>query len=137
MTGGRFRWPVRVYYEDTDAAGIVYYANYLKFMERARTEWLRSFGFEQAALARDHGVAFVVSRVEVRFVKPARLDELLQVVTSISRLGRVGFDMTQSVNRDGRERLCDAWVRIGCLDSAALEPRPLPSALLTELRRED
>jgi acyl-CoA thioester hydrolase len=137
LTRHRFRWPVRVYYEDTDAAGIVYYANYLKFMERARTEWLRSMGFDQTDLARDHGLVFVVSRLEVHYRKPARLDDCLQVEAQVLRLGRVGFDMRQSVMRDGEVRLCDATVRIGCLDADLFAPCALPAPLLTELRRED
>jgi acyl-CoA thioester hydrolase len=133
----RFRWPMRVYYEDTDAAGIVYYANYLKFMERARTEWLRSLGFEQTALVRDHRVLFVVSRVDVRYRGPARLDDRLEIGVAIQRLGRAGFDLVHEVARDDGVELCAGTVRVACLEAASMKPRPIPPFLLTELRRED
>jgi len=97
VTGARFRWPVRVYYEDTDAAGIVYHASYLKFMERARTEWLRSRGFQQRELAREQRVLFVVSRLDIRYLHPARLDEHLDVELHVTRHGRAGFDLHQRV----------------------------------------
>ena len=137
MSDARFRWPVRVYYEDTDAAGIVYYASYLKFMERARTEWLRSLGFEHKELARTQGLLFVVARLDVHYRKPARLDDRLQVDARVSHVGRASFDMGQDVMREDGERLCDARVRIGCLDAATLRPCRLPPSLLTELRRDD
>lgn len=136
MSGGEFRWPVRVYYEDTDAAGIVYHANYLKFMERARTEWLRSHGFDQGGLARDHAVVFAVTRLDVRFREPARLDDRLQVEVHVARVGRAGFDMEQRVVRDAGTELCAAGVRIACLDAARLKPRAIPPFLLTELARD-
>lgn len=137
MSGATFRWPVRVYYEDTDAAGIVYYANYLKFMERARTEWLRSRGFDQSRLAREAGVLFVVSHLDVHYRQPARLDDRLEVEASVSRVGRALFYMDQRVLRGGDEVLCTAAVRIGCLDSVNLRPHALPSFLIPELQRED
>ena len=137
MSGTRFRWPVRVYYEDTDAAGIVYYANYLKFMERARTEWLRSRGFEQRRLAHEHGVMFAVSRLTVRYGRPARLDERLHIGVGITRLGRAGFDMEHDVAGEDGSALCVGSVRIACLATADLKPRAIPPFLLTELRRED
>jgi acyl-CoA thioester hydrolase len=128
---------VRVYYEDTDAAGIVYYANYLKFMERARTEWLRLHGFEQGALSRDHSVRFVVSRLTVRYLKPARLDDCLDVEVVVTRLGRAGFDMRQRVINEGGRPLCAGDVRIACLDAKRMKPCVIPTILLTELRREN
>jgi len=137
VTGARFRWPVRVYYEDTDAAGIVYHASYLKFMERARTEWLRSRGFQQRELAREQRVLFVVSRLDIRYLHPARLDEHLDVELHVTRHGRAGFDLHQRVLRDGGGALCAADVRVACLDSARLRPCAIPPNLLSELRRED
>lgn len=137
MSQARFRWPVRVYYEDTDAAGIVYYANYLKFMERARTEWLRSRGFEQHRLAHEHGIVFAVARLSVRYGKPARLDERLQIGVGVTRVGRAGFDIAHDVAREDGAALCSGSVRIACLEIGALKPRPIPPFLLTELRRED
>ena len=137
MTGAGFRWPVRVYYEDTDAAGIVYYANYLKFMERARTEWLRWRGFEQRDLSREHGVLFVVSRLDIRYLEPARLDDQLDVEVDVTRLGRAGFDMRQHViNKEGSP-LCAGDVTIACLDVQRMKPCAIPTILLTELRREN
>jgi acyl-CoA thioester hydrolase len=137
LSTARFRWPVRVYYEDTDAAGMVYYANYLKFMERARTEWLRSRGFEQRRLAHEHGVLFAVSRLQLRYSKPARLDERLHIGVGITRLGHAGFDMEHDVAREDGTALCTGCVRIACLAIGELKPRAIPPFLLTELRRED
>jgi len=127
-----FHWDVRVYYEDTDAAGIVYYANYLKFMERARTEWLRSRGFDQSSLREQRGIVFVVTRLDVRYLKPARLDAQLRVMLELTRMGRAGFDMCQQVE-SGPDSLCTANVRIGCLDAVSMRPRRVPDTLLTEL----
>src|SRR4030095_16789172 len=87
-----FRFPVRVYYEDTDAAGVVYYANYLKFMERARTEWLSALGFDLAAIEREHGIVFVVHRVEVDFRAPAQLSDRLDVTMTLTELGRASIE---------------------------------------------
>ena len=137
MTGAGFRWPVRVYYEDTDAAGIVYYANYLKFMERARTEWLRWHGFEQHALAQEHEVVFVVSRLALRYVKPARLDDRLEVEVNVTRLGRAGFDVHQRVIKFQDDALCAGDIQIACLDARRMKPCAIPPILLTELRREN
>jgi acyl-CoA thioester hydrolase len=136
MSAAGFRWTVRVYYEDTDAAGIVYYASYLKFMERARTEWLRSRGFEQLHLAREHGVVFAVARLAVRYGKPARLDERLEVGVGVTRLGRAGFDIAHDVTREDGTAVCTGSVRIACLQTQSLSPRAIPTFLLTELRRD-
>ena len=97
-----FGWPVRVYYEDTDAGGVVYYANYLRFLERARTEWLRALGFEQDALARDAGVIFAVRRVEVDYLKPARFNDALTVHARIAERGRASLVFAQEVIALGR-----------------------------------
>lgn len=133
MTRTGFRWGVRVYYEDTDAAGIVYYANYLKFMERARTEWLRLKGLGQTSLRERSGIIFVVTRLDVRYLQPARLDDELCVSVELARMGRAGFDMHQQVERDPDSPLCTASVRIGCVDAGTLRPRRVPDFLLTEL----
>ena len=119
-----FDWPVRVYYEDTDAGGIVYYVNYLKFMERARTEYLRSLGFDQQALMQD-GVLFVVRNTSIDYLKPARLDDALHVTVSLSRRGRAGFDMIQSIWR-GEEELCRGKVALACVSANSLRPVGLP-----------
>jgi acyl-CoA thioester hydrolase len=127
-----FAIPVRVYYEDTDAGGVVYYANYLRFLERARTEWLRSLGFEQKDLAREPGVLFVVAGVEVDFKRPARFDDALEVTVAIAERGRAGLTFAQEVRR-GAERLVVAEVRVACVDAASFRPVALPPALLERL----
>lgn len=130
----RFLWPVRIYYEDTDAAGIVYYANYLRFLERARTEWLRALGFEQDCLRRDQGVLFAVSRVELHYRLPARFNERLEVGVTLRRVGRVSLDLDQVVTRNPGEVICHGQVKIACIDADSLKPRTLPLPLLEKIR---
>ncbi|WP_163557113.1 tol-pal system-associated acyl-CoA thioesterase [Halomonas sp. NO4] len=122
-----FHLPVRVYIEDTDAGGIVYYVNYLKYMERARSEWLRQCGFTQRALL-DAGIQLVVHRLECRYAKPARLDDDLTVSATVQSHGRCRLQFAQTVTRRG-EPLCEARVDIACLDAARLKPTPWPPAL--------
>jgi acyl-CoA thioester hydrolase len=129
-----FTLPVRIYWEDTDAGGIVYYANYFKFMERARTEWLRSLGFEQEPLRLEQNLLFVVVDVEAHFRKPARYGELLQVTCEVDEASRVSLTFKQEIFRhsvDG-ELLLEGRVRIACLDAVRYRPRPLPQGLLQE-----
>jgi acyl-CoA thioester hydrolase len=123
-----FDWPVRVYWEDTDAGGVVYYANYLKFLERARTEWLRSLGYSQQALAADPGILFMVVALNVEYFRPARLDDALRVTCVPEREGRVTMRFRQQILRDvpGREPLVDATLRVACLDVHSLRPRRIP-----------
>jgi len=128
-----FVFPVRVYYEDTDAAGIVYYANYLKFFERARTEWLRTLGFEQKRLVEDFGIAFAARSVSVEYLKPARLDDALNVVSEIESLGRVQIIFSQRILRDGvpsamqgPELLLTSTMRIACITPAGMRPAAMP-----------
>ncbi len=128
-----FIFPVRVYYEDTDAAGVVYYANYLRFIERARTEWLRSLGFGQERLARDTGIAFVVRAVSAEYLRPARLDDRLEVVSSIASLGRAQMEFDQRIRR-GDETLLTSRVRVACLELARMKPVALPQELTRALR---
>jgi acyl-CoA thioester hydrolase len=125
MTAADFT--LRVYYEDTDAGGVVYYANYLKFAERARTEALRDIGVEQQALLSTHGLAFVVSHCEARFKAPARLDDLLTIRTRLNDSGTASLTMRQTITKDG-ELLVDLTVRIGVVN-AAFRPTRLPPAL--------
>ena len=137
--GSRFVWPVRVYYEDTDAGGVVYYANYLRFLERARTEWLRHLGFEQDALMRDPGVLFAVRRVELDYLLPARFNDRLEVHSRIVRLAGASLDFAQTVVRldDGAE-LCRGRGRVACLRVDDLRPARLPAAIKRRLTtRED
>ena len=129
-----FRFPVRVYYEDTDAAGVVYYANYLKFMERARTEWLSELGFDLAAVEREHGVVFVVRRVEIDFRAPAQLSDRLDVTLTLRELGRARLTADQAVIR-GKQTLTDARVTLACLAPGTWRPARIPAPV--QQRMED
>ena len=120
-----FDWPVRVYWEDTDAGGVVYYANYLKFLERARTEWLSALGLEQDRLARDAGVLFVVRRVEADYLRPARFNDRLLVRSRMAELGRASLVMEQEVLR-GSERLFSARVQAACVEPSGFRPARIP-----------
>jgi acyl-CoA thioester hydrolase len=124
-----FHWPVRVYWEDTDAGGIVYYANYLKFMERARTEWLRTFGLDQRWLAEERGLIFTIVEVDIEYKRPARLNDELQVSCIAEAQGRASFAFRQEIHR-GEELIASAQTRACCLDARTLRPRPLPQELL-------
>jgi len=133
MTAGQpFRFPVRVYYEDTDAAGVVYYANYLKFMERARTEWLASIGFPLAAFEREHGVVFVVHRCEIDFRLPARLNDDLAVTVEVEHRGASRLVARQEVRREGAV-VTEARVTLACLDSTRWRPVRIPAPLAQRL----
>jgi len=127
-----FLWPVRVYWEDTDGGGIVYYANYLKFMERARTEWLRSFGLDQSRLARERGFLFIIVSVEAHYRLPARLDDELVVTCHAQARGRASFVFTQDIYRGGYggELIVHGRTRAACIDRDTFRPRPLPVELL-------
>lgn len=120
-----FAWPVRVYFEDTDAGGVVYYANYLKFMERARTEWLRHHGFEQDQLRAELGVLFVVRAVQLELRRPARFNEALLVTSRPVAVGRASLEVAQVVRRDTVE-LASARVRLACVDAERFVPVALP-----------
>jgi acyl-CoA thioester hydrolase len=120
-----FTWTVRVYYEDTDAGGIVYYANYLKFFERARTEWLRSLGIQQQDLLDRDGIAFVVKSASVDYNAAARLDDELTLTLTVEKLGRASIQFAQQALRDG-VLLSSASVKVGCVDKASMRPRSLP-----------
>lgn len=128
----RFRWTIRVYYEDTDAAGIVYYANYLKYFERCRTEWLRSLGFEQRQLATRDRLQFVVAELSVQYHRPARLDDSLLVDASIVERARSYVVFRQQARR-GAELLASARVKVACVDSERLVPVRLPATLAERL----
>lgn len=123
-----FVMPVRVYFEDTDAGGVVYYANYLKFCERARTEWLRALGFEQQALLDDTGLAFVVRSVQADYLASARLDDALMVQTRIDNVRRASILFAQNVLRDGK-LLFTARVLVACVDLQRQRPSALPASL--------
>ena len=125
-----FVFAARVYYEDTDASGVVYHANYLRWFERARTEWLRALGLGQDLLMRDLGVAFTVANVEIDFRLPARLDDALQIRTTVPLIRRASMVFEQTLHRDGDDALlARAKVRVGCVDAREFRPVQLPDAL--------
>jgi len=128
-----FRFPVRVYWEDTDAGGVVFYANYLKFFERARTEWLRSLGIEQQTLADTSGVVFVVRSTSVEYNAPARLDDQLQIRTDIERVGPASVQFAQEAWREG-VLLASGQIRVGCVDKITFRPAPIPAPVLATIK---
>ena len=126
-----------MYWEDTDAGGVVFYANYLRFFERARTEWLRSFGHSQQRLRDETGAMFVVTETAVRYLRPARLDDLLEVTVEVREVGRASMLIAQQALR-GAERLAEGTIRIGCVDaesisSGSFRPRRIPTELLAAI----
>jgi acyl-CoA thioester hydrolase len=130
-----FRFPIRVYWEDTDAGGIVFYANYLKFFERARTEWLRSLGIAQSALRETEGGMFVVSDTAVRYLEPARLDDELLVTARLEAAGRVCLTIAQQALRaDSEALLCEGTIRIGWVDYLRFKPAKIPPIILEALQ---
>ena len=135
-----FRHPLRVYWEDTDAGGVVFYANYLKFFERARTEWLRSLGVSQLQLQREQGVIFVVAEATLRLARPARLDDALAATVAVEEVARASLRLRQQVWRDG-DLLAEGLVRIGCVrdggdGSAGLKPSRIPAAIFEKLQAQ-
>ncbi len=130
----RFSWPVRVYYEDTDTGGVVYYANYLKFFERARTEWLRSFGLNQDKLAQEEGLIFVVRRALLDFVRPARLDDMLEITVEPLKLARVYVELAQEARR-GAQVLARAEIRVACLNLRDFRPVAMPQSLRESIQQ--
>ncbi len=150
-----FIWPVRIYYEDTDSGAVVYYANYLKFMERARTEWLRRLGFEQDALMQRYGVVFAVQSAQLEFLRPGRFNELLYVSAVNTRRGGASLTFDQHVVRapgeaqartflasrraredDRTEILCSGVIKVACLKTDGMRPCRIPEQMMTELDRE-
>lgn len=127
-----FRHTLRVYWEDTDAGGVVFFANYLKFFERARTEWLRGLGFGQERLRTDTGAVFVVADTSVRYLSPARLDDELQVTVRVVDAGRATMTIAQQAWR-ADELLAEGHIRIGCVDAGTFKPRRIPNELLQTL----
>ncbi|HNT38800.1 MAG TPA: tol-pal system-associated acyl-CoA thioesterase [Rubrivivax sp.] len=129
------RHRVRVYWEDTDAGGVVYYANYLKFFERARTEWLRSVGIGQQALKDETGTMFVVAEARVSYRQPARLDDVVEIGLAVAEAGRASLVLVQQALRENT-LLAEARIRIGCVDSGTLRPCRIPEAVLARLCRQ-
>ncbi|MFN3492980.1 MAG: tol-pal system-associated acyl-CoA thioesterase [Hydrogenophaga sp.] len=150
--GNGFVWPVRVYWEDTDAGGIVFYANYLKFFERARTEWLRELGIEQQRLRDTLNGMFVVTDTQLKYRQPARLDDFLLVTARLTEAGRASLTIAQSAYRcaagthtaanvprdphaQGNTLLCEGSIRIGWVDAGTLRPHRIPDTILQALKR--
>jgi len=129
-----FTIPVRVYWEDTDAGGVVYHASYLRFLERARTDWLRAIGIDQSALLRNERRQFAVVEASIRYHRPARFDDMLRVSVRVEERRGASIVLQQEIRRDraGDELLISATVRAACLDSDTLRPRPLPAMLVTQ-----
>jgi acyl-CoA thioester hydrolase len=125
-----FSCPIRIYWEDTDAGGIVYYANYFRFMERARTEWLRSLGVEQEILRHEHGITFVVVNASAEFLRPARYADVVQASCLVQKLTPASLTLQQDIVRESdAQLLVSGSVRVACLDATSLRPRPLPAWL--------
>ncbi|AHK78310.1 4-hydroxybenzoyl-CoA thioesterase [Ectothiorhodospira haloalkaliphila] len=136
-----FQWPVRVYYEDTDAGGVVFYANYLKYMERSRTEWLRHLGFEQERLMREQGVIFAVRSARVDYLRPAALDDALTITARVADQRRASLHIHHEVWRgmesEAPELLCRGEVKIACLDARQFTPRPIPDTIAAIMNAGD
>lgn len=134
-----FSFPIRVYWEDTDAGGIVFYANYLKFFERARTEWLRNLGVEQQKLRDEVGGMFVVTHAEINYLQPARLDDVMEVTAVLESAGRASMTIAQQaflkpVSSDqAPQLLCEGSIRIGWVDSTTMRPARIPKSILETL----
>jgi len=137
-----FRFQLRVYWEDTDAGGVVFYANYLKFFERARTEWLRSLGHQQERMRAETGGVFIVTDTTVRYVRPARLDDLIAVTVDVRHAGRAQMTIAQQAWRvpavpghpgQKEELLAEGTIRIGCVDAGTFKPQRIPNSIVESL----
>jgi len=128
-----FTLQVRVYYEDTDAGGVVYHSNYLNFMERARTEWLRHIGFEQHTLIEKDEILFAVRKIDIDYHKPALFNELLDIKTRIIHTRRASLVFEQIIVNQSEENICKAEIKIACLNSTTMKPEPIPENILLEL----
>ena len=132
-----FEWPIRVYYEDTDTGGIVFYANYLKFFERARTEWLRQAGIGQQELAETEQVMFVVKNTSIDYHSPAKLDDSLSISVALEKMGRASIIFKQQASRISQvgaaELLCSCSIRIGCVGTETLRPQAIPQSVLDSI----
>jgi len=129
-----FFWPTRVYYEDTDAAGVVYHSNYLKFMERARTEWLRTEGYSQLSLVETEGIVFVVAKMNIEFKSPARFDELLTVCSRVTGTNGAGLMFEQSIISETGSVRCRADVHIVCVDPQTFRPKRIPESIKAKIK---
>ncbi len=136
----KFFWPIRVYYEDTDSGGVVYHANYLKFMERARSEWFRKLGFELDQLKQEYGILLVVTALSISFTRPAKFNNEIVVSVEATEIGKASMSFKQDIidkNNDGdknKQIMCSAKVKIACLDANAFKPKPIPKKVLEEIK---
>ena len=130
-----FRWTLRIYYEDTDAGGIVYYANYLKFFERARTEWLRQVGINQVDMALQYQAMFVVKSTSVDYHLPAQLDDELQITTVVEKLGRASLVFVQEARRND-QLLVTGKIKVGCVDTQSVRPCAIPGNVLKAVQQK-
>ena len=128
-----FNLQIRIYYEDTDAGGVVYHSNYLKFMERARTEWLRHAGFDQDTLIEENEILFAVRKISIDYNKPALFNDLLNVKTRIAEQRKASLLFEQIVFNQAEEMICKAEIKTACIDSNTLKPKPIPETILSEL----
>ncbi len=137
-----FSWPVRVYYEDTDSGGVVYYANYLKFMERARTELLRGLGFQQDQLQQESDIIFAVHSANIQYIKPARFNDELNVITSITSLGKASIlfkqtvHLVSSLDNTAEAVLAEADIKIACLKTETFKPKSIPASIKEKIKKE-
>jgi acyl-CoA thioester hydrolase len=138
LSNQTFKWPVRVYYEDTDAGGVVYHSNYLNFMERARTEWLRYLGFEHNYLREQFNLVFVVHSMQITFKSPAKLNDLLTISSEIVKMGRGSFEFFQkiTVNQQTQEQtLVEAQVKLACVDTLTFKPVGIPEQIREKMEQ--
>jgi len=131
----QFGWPIRVYYEDTDSGGVVYHSNYLNFMERARTEWLRAMGFEQTTLKEEYGVIIVVHSLSISFKKPAYFNDMLVVHSALSNTGHSSIEMTQTIQRNGI-LLIEAQVKAAFVDVVSFKPVGIPAKIKQKITQQ-
>ena len=127
-----FLWPIRIYYEDTDAGGVVYHTNYIKFMERARTEWLRSLGFEQDELRDNHGVIFAVRSVQVDYSLPAKFNDKLMISSKVIKFGKASITIEQEAKRKD-DILCKGIIKVATLDNKTFRPKAMPEDLYKQM----
>tara|TARA_B100000029_G_scaffold484304_1_gene536348 strand:+ start:919 stop:1329 length:411 start_codon:yes stop_codon:yes gene_type:complete len=132
-----FTWQIRVYYEDTDAGEVVFYANYLKFMERARTEWLRKIGFDHNVLKEKYKLLFAVKNLTIDYIKPGRLDDLLTVTSELLDSRKASLIFGQNIKNENNELLSKAEVKIACINSKTLKASPMPDKLILELTNDN
>jgi acyl-CoA thioester hydrolase len=134
LSNQTFSWPVRVYYEDTDAGGVVYHSQYLNFFERARTEWLRHLGFEQTYLKDELNLIFVVHSLQIQFKKPAKFNDLLTISSTLQKVGRGSFEFFQQISVN-QQVLVEAAVKVACVDAQAFKPIAIPNQLKLKMEQ--